>query len=111
MVSLNDAHLNDFLSFFFCYLFLAYWPFGSYGYYYDEMCGHCKDLTQCSPYTGICLTGCSAGYFGPSCKEGFSLLSYTYSLVREDSMYIYVSFEIIAVLLLFEIEKEIDGVV
>lgn len=75
------------------------------------MCGHCKDPTQCSPYTGICLTGCSAGYFGPSCKEGFSLLSYTYSLVREDSMCIYVSIEIIAVLLLFKIEKEIDGVV
>lgn len=44
-------------------------------------------------------------------KKVFSLLSYTYSLVREDSMYIYVSIEIKAVLVLFEIEKEIDGVV
>lgn len=75
------------------------------------MCGHCKDPTQCSPGTGICLTGCSAGYVGPSCKKGYSLLSYTYSLVREDSMYIYVSIEIMAVLLFFKIEKEIDGVV
>uniref|UniRef100_A0A8W8NWE7 Scavenger receptor class F member 2 n=2 Tax=Magallana gigas TaxID=29159 RepID=A0A8W8NWE7_MAGGI len=55
------------------------WPIGSYGYYYDEMCGHCKDPTQCSPYTGICLTGCSAGYFGPSCKEECHIGNYGYN--------------------------------
>ncbi|XP_065923001.1 uncharacterized protein [Magallana gigas] len=55
------------------------WPFGSYGYYYDEMCGHCKDPTQCSPDTGICLTGCSAGYFGPSCKEECDIGNYGYN--------------------------------
>ena len=46
---------------------------GYYGYNCNRTCGHCMNLTQCSPVNGTCLTGCAAGFFGPSCDEGTKL--------------------------------------
>lgn len=32
------------------------------------MCGHCRDMDQCSQFNGTCATGCGPGYQGNLCK-------------------------------------------
>uniref|UniRef100_A0A8W8NVK7 Scavenger receptor class F member 2 n=1 Tax=Magallana gigas TaxID=29159 RepID=A0A8W8NVK7_MAGGI len=41
---------------------------GFFGIGCNEKCGHCRDEYQCSNETGVCLTGCGAGYKGDLCK-------------------------------------------
>uniref|UniRef100_K1QNL7 Scavenger receptor class F member 2 n=1 Tax=Magallana gigas TaxID=29159 RepID=K1QNL7_MAGGI len=41
---------------------------GFFGIECNEKCGHCRDEYQCSNETGVCLTGCGAGYKGDLCK-------------------------------------------
>lgn len=95
----SNTRLGDILYFYFCiyFFFSTECPIGLYGYFCDEMCGHCIDPTQCSSESGICLTGCSAGYVGPSCKEGICLFRYAYSLARDKLLYICSSVKIIRV--------------
>lgn len=49
--------------------FIAY-DRGSYGSEYNENCGHCRDINQCSYTNGTCFTGCVTGYQGDHCKTG-----------------------------------------
>lgn len=41
---------------------------GFFGIGCNEKCGHCRDEYQCSNESGVCLTGCGAGYKGDLCK-------------------------------------------
>lgn len=41
-----------------------------YGADCKEICGHCRDVKQCSYNNGTCLTGCDAGFKGNLCKTG-----------------------------------------
>lgn len=41
---------------------------GFYGDKCSKQCGNCRDIDQCSPINGTCLTGCVAGYQGDRCK-------------------------------------------
>lgn len=41
---------------------------GFYGDQCSNKCGNCRDIDQCSPLNGKCLSGCVAGYQGDRCK-------------------------------------------
>ena len=41
---------------------------GKYGLHCEEDCGNCSDSSQCFHVNGTCLSGCSAGYQGHTCK-------------------------------------------
>lgn len=41
---------------------------GWYGADCNGICGHCRDVDQCSHINGTCLTGCSAGFQGDLCN-------------------------------------------
>lgn len=41
---------------------------GFYGNQCNNKCGYCRDIDQCSPVNGTCLTGCDAGYQGDRCE-------------------------------------------
>nr|XP_034320828.1 protein draper-like [Crassostrea gigas] len=41
---------------------------GLFGSECKEICGHCRDVNQCSNINGTCLTGCDAGYLGGLCR-------------------------------------------
>lgn len=55
---------------------LNYWTFfsfqacrkGSFGDQCNLICGHCRNVNQCSHINGTCLAGCGAGYQGDLCK-------------------------------------------
>lgn len=47
---------------------------GRYGLNCSQVCGHCKDKTQCHHISGLCVLGCDTGYRGNQCTQSeFSL--------------------------------------
>lgn len=42
---------------------------GRYGLNCSQLCGHCKEKTQCHHISGFCAVGCDSGYWGARCTQ------------------------------------------
>ena len=43
---------------------------GKYGLHCEMDCGKCSNTSKCFHVNGTCLSGCSAGFQGHTCKGG-----------------------------------------
>lgn len=56
------------MSVFLAFFSISVCPIGLFGAACNKICGNCRDVSQCHPITGTCVSGCVAGYEGNKCK-------------------------------------------